>query len=33
VLWNFTCTDLGGAAVDLSRYAGRVVLIENVASM
>jgi len=30
---NFTCTSLDGTDLPLSRYYGKVVLVENVASM
>jgi hypothetical protein len=33
LLWNFTCTDLSGTAMNFQKFAGKVVLIENTASM
>jgi len=32
-LWNFTCTLIDGTHQPLSRFFGRVVLVENTASM
>jgi len=32
-IWNFTCTALDGTPTPLSKYYGKVVLVENVASM
>jgi len=32
-LWNFTCTALDGTPTPLSKFYGKVVLVENVASM
>jgi len=32
-LWNFTCTLVDGTSQPLSRFFGRVVLVENTASM
>jgi len=32
-IFNFTCTALDGTDLPLSRFYGKVILVENVASM